>query len=123
LRIKLEDSLYNDSIKDVPTLNQIQITEIYGKIDSLKQLIVETEFQQDSLYTLYTEDYLRYKRVNIADFDKYKSKAMYKVLYGEDNSNFSLLNNTGLVFGENTGSVYSEIVNGELSVFRLSLGQ
>lgn len=88
------------------------------KSDSLKII----KAKQDSLYHIYVKDFLQYKKSSILSFTPRRSAAFFDFIYGNSGKRFQLLNNTGFSFGENTAAIYSELVSGNLGVFRVSLG-
>lgn len=92
------------------------------RIEVLKKELATIETRIDSVYRLYVIDYLQYKNCNFLRFGPERSSAFYDILYGEDNRQFRLLANTGINFGTDNGSIYSEIVGGHIGIFRMSLG-
>ena len=74
------------------------------------------------LYYLYTKDYLGFKKSTILGFGPVRSKAFFDILYDNEGKRFKALGNSGVNFGNNTGSIYSELVSGNLGLFRVSLG-
>lgn len=100
--------------------------------DKIKTLMAENskiqkelqylEFRKDSLWNEYVKDYIEYKS-SIFPFGNDRSQALFDLIYKDDtNKRFSLLNNSGLNIGKNTGSVYTELVSGQLFFLRASLG-
>jgi hypothetical protein len=120
----IKNDLYNNSVDPVPA-NRYDETTINSKLARMK--IIQTELKelnkkQDSLYHIYTKDYLQYRKVNFLYFGPKRSRALFDFIYGNSGKRFQVLNNTGFTFGDNTGSLYSELVSGNLGVFRVSLG-
>ncbi|MBB5634874.1 hypothetical protein HDE68_000759 [Pedobacter cryoconitis] len=87
----------------------------------LGKQIVKLQVTTDSLYYLYVKDLMSFKSTNFG-FGSLRSRAFFDLIYGNDGKRFNALGNAGVNFGNNTGSVYSEIVNGNLGLFRVSLG-
>jgi hypothetical protein len=123
LKTLLLNELYNNSTSSP----KIRFSEaiIKQKEDSIKQL---TSFMdslgkiQDSLYYNYVKDYIQINNFNFLNFGPQRSKALFEYIYGGSNKKFKTLTNTGFNIGNNTGSVFSELVNGNLGLFRVSLG-
>ncbi len=99
---------------------EVRVAKI-KKIDTLDYKIIQMQKEQKSLYNAYTVDYLLYKKVNIFNFGFSRATAFYDIVYNNENTNFRVLNSAGLNFGNNTGSVYSELASGNLGVFRVNL--
>ncbi|WP_375325429.1 hypothetical protein [Flagellimonas sp. GZD32] len=76
----------------------------------------------DSLSNEYVKEYLQYSTIKYLSFGPKRSRAFFDILYDGKGKRFSVLNNTGFNIGNNTGSIYSELVSGNLLVFRVSLG-
>lgn len=96
---KLEDSMHKNS----------------ESINSLNSII-------DSLSNEYVKEYLQYRTSTILKFGSQRSRAFFDIIYQNDGEKFKVLNNTGINIGDKTGSIYSELVSGNLSLFRISLG-
>ncbi|WP_340199415.1 hypothetical protein [Ascidiimonas sp. W6] len=119
-----KDQLYANSI-DTVVANRFSDTIIENKltkIEDTKATLKSLEKEQDSLYHIYTKDYLQYKQFFFLQFGPRRSEALFDYIYGNTGARFKVLNNTGFTFGDNTGSLYSELVSGNLGVFRVSLG-
>jgi hypothetical protein len=106
------DIIYDDKTKE-QKLKQIQDLEEQAK--SLTKLL-------DELYYNYTKDYIQYRKVNILNFGPKRARALNEFIYDNGGQRFKLLNNSGFNFGDNTASIYSELVSGNLGIFRVSLG-
>ena len=91
------------------------------KLEKEKEL-VKTEIRKDSLWNEYIKDYLEYSPATLG-FWKSRSQALFDLIYHDDKEKrFDLLTNTGFNIGNNTGSIYSELVSGHMYLFRVSLG-
>ena len=121
----IKNDLYNNSV-DTNVANRYDEGIIKSKLSKMKTIQSKLKVlnkEQDSLYHIYTKDYLQYDRVNFLSFGAKRSRALFDFLYGNTSGKrFQVLNNTGFTFGDNTGSLYSELVSGNLGVFRVSLG-
>jgi hypothetical protein len=107
-----------------------------GRLDLTNQEIIKYENQLrkskdsirilnpviDSLSNEYVKEYLQYSTSKILSFGPKRSRAFFDILYDNKGKRFSVLNNTGFNIGNNTGSIYSELVSGNLSILRVSLG-
>lgn len=78
--------------------------------------------QIDSLYNEYLKEFLQYRSRTILSFGTNRSRAFFDILYEKGGKNFNVLNNTGFNFGNKSGSIYSELVSGNLAAFRVALG-
>jgi hypothetical protein len=121
---KLENELYKNSIgaDSLETFEQDTIRKKTSDIKRLRTEIKSIDVKQDSLYFLYTRDYLKYKHNNILNFGKLRSEAFFDMLYGDEGKRFKALGNAGVYLGENSASIFSELVSGNLGLFRVSFG-
>jgi hypothetical protein len=55
-------------------------------------------------------------------FNAYESKAFYDIIYSGKTTSWNTINNAGVVFGGNSGAIYTEIVAGNFEVVRVSFG-
>jgi len=126
LEIELKNliaELYDNSRGNTtPILSSLQIKTKSDRISDLKSQVAIINHKQDSLYFMYVKDLLNYKTTTAFTFGPLRSKAFFDILYGNGGKRFRALGNAGINFGNNTGSVYSEIVNGNLGLLRVSLG-
>lgn len=120
----LVNELYRNS-KGIDSKSRFDDATIKKKSDRIKILTSEIKtlkFQQDSLYFIYTEDLLNYKNFNILLLSPLRSRAFFDIVYANNGKRFKALGNTGLNFGNNTASIYSELVSGNLGLLRVGLG-
>jgi hypothetical protein len=120
----LEKELYENSTgaDGKPTFDEATIQTKSEEIKNLRAELKSIASKQDSLYFLYTKDYLNFKRRNILSFGPVRSRAFFDMLYGDEGKRFKALGNAGINFGSNTASIYSELVSGNLGLLRVSLG-
>lgn len=76
----------------------------------------------DSLSNEHMKQYLQYSTCNILNFEPKSSRAFFDLLYNEEGKRFKVLNNTGFNIGNSSGSIYTELVSGNLTALRVSLG-
>jgi hypothetical protein len=117
----LEKELYENST-GADGLATFDDATIQTKSEAIKILRAELKSiasKQDSLYFLYTKDYLNFKRRNILSFGPVRSRAFFDMLYGDEGKRFKALGNAGINFGSNTASIYSELVSGNLGLLRV----
>lgn len=121
---KLENELYKNSIgaDNLETYDQDIIRKKTNEIKRLRTEITSIEAKQDSLYFIYTRDYLKYNHSNILNFGKLRSEAFFDMLYSDEGKRFKALGNAGIYFGENSASIFSELISGNLGLFRVSFG-
>lgn len=93
-----------------------------AQISTLQEEVEKIQTQQDSLYFLYAKDWLRHSRCNFLNFGVIRSRAFFDIIYSNGGERFKALGNAGLSLGNNAGSLYSEIVSGNMGLFRVSLG-
>ncbi|PPK83794.1 hypothetical protein CLV84_4340 [Neolewinella xylanilytica] len=92
------------------------------KLEAEEQKHSEAVSTSQDYYIEYVKDYLEYDNW-VMVFGQARSRALFEIIYNDDSENrFNLLTNTGLNIGQSTGSVYSELVSGQLSAFRIGLG-
>jgi hypothetical protein len=121
---KLKNGLYDNSKDDYPNsgFKKEVIEKTKARIKFLNKKIDSIKHKQDSLYHIYTKDFLQYKRVSYFSFGPKRTKAFFDIVNGNTGKRFQVLNNTGFNIGNNTGSIYSEIASGNLGILRVSLG-
>lgn len=119
---ELSNDLYNNS-KGLGT----RYSEDTIKNKMKRRAVLEKEIERltkhkDSLYHCYTKDYVQYHNSFFLNFGPQKSRAFFDILYDNKGNRFKALGNSGINFGNNTGSIFSELVSGNLGLFRVSLG-
>lgn len=77
--------------------------------------------KKDSLYSIYMIDYITQRRRFILSFGPDRARAFFNIMYDQDNT-WSFVQTSGLSFGNNSGSIYSELVNGNMGLFRIGFG-
>jgi hypothetical protein len=121
---RIRDTLYDNSLKENtnPLIGQDSVDEKEKTIAKLEKEIDVLQNLQDSLYYVYTKDYLAYDRAMVFNFGPLRSRAFFDMVYGNGGKTFRALSTAGINFGDNSGSLYSEIVSGNMGLFRVSLG-
>ncbi|TMM28432.1 hypothetical protein FDT66_13935 [Polaribacter aestuariivivens] len=123
------DSIYNYALSklDSNAENKLKLTK--KQIANFENQLVESRDSIrilnpiiDSLSNEYNKEYLQYTTWSYLKFGPKRARAFFDILYDGKGKRFSVLNNTGFNIGNNTGSIYSELVSGNLSVLRVSLG-
>ncbi|WP_452223228.1 hypothetical protein [Lacinutrix chionoecetis] len=107
--------------------NQLDLTDSEMKalektLKKTKDSISKLTPKIDSLSNEYVKEYLQYTPSTYLTFGPKRARAVFDILYDNGGKRFKILNNTGFNIGNNTGSIYSELVSGNLSVLRVSLG-
>lgn len=128
---------YTRRVSEIATL-KLEITTLFNKIkietdpnedSKLRKELVEKEAklvektsEKDKFWNEYVKDYLENNSLT-TKFGKSRTRALFDLIYHDDSEKrFNLLNNTGFNVGNNTGSIYSELVSGHMYLFRVSLG-
>ena len=102
-----------NNVDDAPLRIQKKTLEI--EIDDLNK-------KKKIYWHNYVKEYIEYAPYTLG-FWEARSNALYELIYTDNkDSAFKLLTNTGFNIGNNTGSVYSELVSGQMYIFRVSLG-
>ena len=83
--------------------------------------LLKTAASRDSFYLETIKDSLEMKSCHFL-FSSKESEALSKILYSNSTGGFSFFNRTGLSIGKNTGSIYTELVNGQMYPIRVSIG-
>ncbi len=123
-----ESDLYNNSLEidSQKRYSEKEIEKRFNDIQSIKKTLKNLYKEQDSLYQRYTSEYLLNDKGSlnsfVLEFGRRRSKAFFDHIYNVNDSRFKVLNNTGFTFGNNSASLYSELVSGYLGAFRVSLG-
>ncbi|HLV93542.1 MAG TPA: hypothetical protein VKX34_10510 [Aequorivita sp.] len=121
---KIETELYNNSMANdgQDRFDDETIKSKSERITTLKNEIRHIESEQDSLYYSYTKDYMKFDNFMALSFGPIRSRAFFDMLYSNEGKQFKALGSAGINFGNNTGSIYSELASGNLGLFRVSLG-
>ena len=92
------------------------------KLSANREEILKLKLKKDSLHNEYVKDFIEIKNI-VFPFGVYRSRALFDLIYHEDSEKtFNFLNNTGFNIGDNTGSLYTELVTGHMHLVRVSLG-
>ncbi len=91
------------------------------KFDAKKKEIKSLKERRKFYKNEYIKEYLNYSKF-IFGFWNGRSQAFSEILYDTKGKTFNLINNAGFNIGSNSGSVYTELVSGQLYIFRVSLG-
>lgn len=120
----MESGLYNNAEGDngQPRLANSEIEDRLEIIEQIKDSLSVIYTKQDSLYKIYVSDFIRYDRCLVLQFTPKRSEAFFDMLYSDEGKRFRVLGSAGINFGNNTGSIFSEVVSGNLGLFRASLG-
>ncbi len=118
----LKDALYQNSLRKTTLLTPDEIKTKSARVKELEAEIIQYQSDMDSLYYAYTKDYMNFRRAFFCNMGSLRSRAFFDIVYGNSGKTFRALGNAGLNFGSKTASVYSEIVSGNLGIFRVSLG-
>jgi hypothetical protein len=111
-----------DAKSKTPTLSPEKIRKQRDSITKVSLEINLLQQLEDSLTFIYTKDYLSFRPVFCFNFNALRSRAFFDLIYANEGTRFKALSNTGINLGGNTASLYSEIVSGNLGLFRVSLG-
>ncbi len=114
--------LANDSRKAKPTYTLEKIKKQRDSVRLLSQEINHLQEEEDSLEFLYEKDLLNYQPAFFCNFGPLRSRAFFDLIYGGNGTRFKALSNTGISLGTNTASLYSEILSGNIGLFRVSMG-
>lgn len=120
----LNSELYRNSDKDSDSsrLTDTAVTNRVELIAQMKDSLAVIYAKQDSLYKIYVRDFINYDRCLLFRFTPKRSEAFFDMLYSDEGKRFRVLGSAGISFGNNSGSLFSEVVSGNLGLFRASLG-
>lgn len=120
----IKDELYNNAARTdhKPLFDPVTLKTKSDSVHLLQNLVISLQNQQDSLYFEYTKDVLAHDRFNILCFNTLRSRAFFDLAYSSSSKRFRALGNAGLSIGGNAGSIYSEIVSGNMGLFKVGLG-
>lgn len=125
IEIKAKEDEYKAKLSKIDFGNVPLTDEMIKKeqlsLDNLKNEISELRNKRKFYRNEYVKENLEYKRFTLGFWNE-RSQAFFEILYDTKGERFNLINNTGFNLGNNTGSIYSELVSGQLYIFRVSLG-
>lgn len=101
-------------------LTPAQIATLNDECKQLESDINELTETKDSLYKIYMTDYVSQDRA-IFLFGPNRARAFFNLMYDQDKT-ISFAQTAGLNFGENSGSIYSELVSGNMGLVRIGFG-
>jgi hypothetical protein len=113
--------LHDDAIGNT-TLSETQIESYEKQLKTVRDSLALIAPELDSLSNRYIMEEIHLEKKSILNFGAERARAFFDILHDNKGKRFSVLNNTGFTIGNNSGSIYSELVSGNLSVFRVSLG-
>lgn len=124
-----ENTLNTIDFSETP-LTDDQIKAAQDKVDLVKKSTLDLKKRIAFYQNLYEKEKLHHEQFTFGFWNN-QSKALFQILYGNGSINpadsssvkrFSLINNAGFSIGNQSGSVYTELVSGQLYIFRVSLG-
>lgn len=115
----ITDSIAADNINQKLTSEERE--NLKKQVKGFNTKIVQTSSLADSFYRAYIKDYIQYRNRNLF-LGPTRAKAFFEMAYENNPDFFKPLSNAGLSFGTNTSALYSEIVSGNMALFRVSLG-
>lgn len=120
--LKAQKKLFKMTSKDegasLSTLNLIK-NEIIKSTETLEEFEREKDKRRDSIHAwqVYNEKY------HLVGFQYIKNKLFYELQYGDEEKNsIKSLTSAGLNFGNNTGSIYSDLFSGKVGYIYVRLG-
>ncbi len=125
IEITDKEKEYKDALDNIDfgngALSDSTIKNEQKKLDKIKNEIKELKKRRKFYRNEYIKEYLNYKKVTLGFWNE-RSQAFSEILYDTKGKRFNLINNAGFNLGSNSGSVYTELVSGQLYIFRVSLG-
>jgi hypothetical protein len=110
-----------DKLDKEITAKEKEYQDTLKKLDSIKAAIKELKRRRKFYRNEYIKEYLNYSKFTFGFWNE-RSQAFSEILYNTEGKTFNLINNAGFNIGSNSGSVYTELVSGQLYIFRVSLG-
>jgi hypothetical protein len=125
LEITAKKKKYQDLLDSIDfgtgSLADKTIKEKQEELDAIKSEIKSLEERRKLYRNEYVKEYLNYSNFTFGFWNE-RSHAFSEILYDTKGKTFNLINNSGFNIGSNSGSVYTELVSGQLYIFRVSLG-
>jgi hypothetical protein len=118
----LENRLYSNSLISETKFDKDERIRIKNSIKNSKKEVAQNKIILDSLYLEYTKDYLKHKSFSFFSFGPKRSRAFFDMVYDNSGKQFKLINESGFSISNKSGSIYSELVSGNLGIVRVSLG-
>lgn len=123
--ITAKNKEYQDTLDNIDfgsgDLSDATIESEQAKLDAIKLEIKELKERRKFYRNEYVKEYLNYSKFTFGFWNE-RSQAFSEILYDTGGKTFNLINNAGFNIGSNSGSVYTELVSGQLYIFRVSLG-
>lgn len=110
-----------DSRMDKGNLSDEERKEATNQFKRLQSEIYQLDYKNDSLYRIVTKADIQFETLTLK-FGKYRANAFFDLVYDTKGSVVRTLNSGGFNLGDKTGSVYSELVSGNLGPIRSSFG-
>lgn len=124
LYIKKIKDLTNDKVTLINEMNAGNLNEsdLDAKTKQIRKLDEEINQFDTKLNDLNDIKFLKSKKPFHLFLGSRKSNAFYKISYDEDSNSINFLNNNGILLGNKTGAIYSELASGNLKLIRVSIG-
>ena len=94
----------------------------FKDVNALEAELTKLKFTIDSLNIEYQKEIITSNSLTVFGFKAIKSRAFLDMIYDTKNKRFSSLSSAGINIGDETGSVFTELVSGNMGLFRVSLG-
>ncbi len=117
-----ENKLYTNSLISEIKFDEETRKLIKNDIKKNETKVAQNKIILDSLYMEYTKDYLKHKNFSFFSFGPKRSRAFFDMVYDNSGKQFKLINESGFSISNKSGSIYSELVSGNLGIVRVSLG-
>jgi hypothetical protein len=88
----------------------------------INELESERSKLQAKMNDLIDIEQFKKKNFHFFSFGPQNANAYFNIMYSEGSYKIKALNSTGIALGTNTGSIFSELVSGNIKVVRFSLG-
>ena len=124
LYLKKIKDLTADKVKLIDEMNDDNLNEsdLDVKTNEINKLDKEINQYSTKLNDLNDIKFLKSKKPFHLFLGQKKSNAFYNISYGENSSKINFLNNNGILLGNKTGAIYSELASGNLKLIRVSIG-
>ncbi|WP_196890417.1 hypothetical protein [Aureivirga marina] len=126
--IRILDSLEKRSEKELgKKAKEIKKLSNFGEdyIKKMKEynlILEQVKFLKKEKDSISNTKKFNEKQFHFLSFGKDNSKAFYDIVYSDESKQFSTLTKSGITIGNQTGGIFSEIVNGRFGAIRAGIG-
>lgn len=117
----IEEIKTSTDFSTIVSLSRTDLERVKEEIDSIQKIIDKKTEDRKYYYRQYMQEFVQIEKNHWLPGQN-TSRAIFDVVYGNSEGKLTTLSTTGFTLGDETGTLYSELVSDQLWAFRVSLG-